>query len=709
MMSIRRCVCVLLLALLLLSAFSSYAQWPKVIPIQNGGKITIYQPQRESLFGVKLSGRAAVSIQKTSKDEPIFGAVFYVSTISTDKVSRTASIESVNITSAKFPGINDSNLVIKLEKLLQTELPKWNLEMSMEDLVTSLNPENVSEGTDQFKNDPPKIIYKNKPTTLVILAGDPKIQKDPRLEANRVVNTPSLIFQDQNQWHMYTGGVWYKSDSITNGWKQNSILTDKVKIVNDTIKKQEKRLNGDKEITAKPEVTDILVSTVPAELIQSKGEPIYKPIDGGSLIYISNSVNDIFKDVRSQKFYVLLSGRWYRADALIGPWSYIPGDKLPADFVNIPEASEKGNVLASVPGTAAAEEARIDAQIPQTAKVDRKTTTVKVEYDGSPLFKAIEGTSLQLAENANIPVMKDSAGTYYALDNGVWFVSNSSGGPWAVSDERPKEVEKIPASSSAYNTKYVYVYESTPEYVYTGYTPGYMGSYVYGSTVVYGTGYNYAPWYGAAYYAHPVTWGMGFSYNPWYGWGMSVGVSYNVGFMTIGFSFGGYGYGYGYGGGWYGPPIYYPPHRPPYYGGGGGNYRPGNGTGEGSPQVGHHNNLYNNHSGVSTRDVNRGPAASNRASGIGNSNRPTAQPANKVNNNIYTDRNGNTFQRDLNGSWKQRDNQSNKWNSVNQNNTRDLNRDYQNRNRANTRQQNFQQSNRAVNRGMGGGGGGRRR
>ncbi|MGO8056570.1 hypothetical protein, partial [Rhizobium leguminosarum] len=75
-------------------------------------------------------------------------------TIVTDKVSRTASIEKVTITSAKFPGLTDSNQVIKLGNILQAELPKWNLEISLEDLVTSLSLENVSEGVSHFKNDP---------------------------------------------------------------------------------------------------------------------------------------------------------------------------------------------------------------------------------------------------------------------------------------------------------------------------------------------------------------------------------------------------------------------------------------------------------------------------------------------------------------------------------------------------------------------------
>ena len=45
-------------------AAMAQSDWPKEIPYGSGGKITIYQPQPEKLDGVKLSGRAAVSIRK---------------------------------------------------------------------------------------------------------------------------------------------------------------------------------------------------------------------------------------------------------------------------------------------------------------------------------------------------------------------------------------------------------------------------------------------------------------------------------------------------------------------------------------------------------------------------------------------------------------------------------------------------------------------
>ena len=123
-----------------------------------------------------------------------------------------------------------------------------------------------------------------------------------------------------------------------------------------------------------------------------------------------------------------------------------------------------------------------------------------VEYDGEPEFEPVEGTDdLNYARNTGATVLETDR-VYYLLEDGVWYVSSSPHGPWAVSDHRPGELETIEPSSPVYNTKYVHVYDSTPEVVYVGYTPGYIGSYVYGPTLVYGTGYYYHPWISPRYY-----------------------------------------------------------------------------------------------------------------------------------------------------------------------------------------------------------------
>ena len=99
-----------------------------------------------------------------------------------------------------------------------------------------------------------------------------------------------------------------------------------------------------------------------------------------------------------------------------------------------------------------------------------------------------------------------------------------------IADSVPTVIYTIPPSSPLYYVTYVKIYEATPQYVYVGYTPGYLGTVVspYG-TVVYGTGYTYNPWIGAAWYAPPYTYGLAAApiYNPWVGYtyGFAVGLA----------------------------------------------------------------------------------------------------------------------------------------------------------------------------------------
>ena len=703
------------LFLFLLSQFAvGQNQWPKDILTKKGARITVYQPQPESLKGNILSGRSAFSASESPDSELVFGVFWFSATMMTDRDDRMLTLESIKITDVKLPGVEDQTKISQLKQLLETEIPLWGLESTIDEVNATLETNQV-EVSEDLNNDPPQIFYSEEPTLLLLFDGEPKIEQDKDLKMERAINTPYLILKalEDKKYYLYAGQGWYASSQIKDGYSLTTSLPKSIKAVDDQIKKEQteqpnKNANAPKKVIS---------STKPAELIQSDGKADFATIQGTSLLYVSNSEDNIFRYLENQKYYLLLSGRWYAAGKLEGPWEYIPAEEIPADFAKIPETSPKADVLASVPGTQASLDAIHDAQVPQTAKVDRAKATTQVKYDGEPKFEPIKGTSMELAMNTSSTVIK-SGKEYFAVDNGVWFIASNPMGPWKVSDKRPEDVEDIPATSPAYNVKYVYIYETTPEVVYVGYTPGYMGSYVYGPTVVYGTGYYYNPWYGPYYYPRPVTYGFSMHYNPWTGWSMGFHMSY--GFFSASF--------YG-GGGYWGPGAY----RPPYYGGGNNVF-----INNGNINIDRSNNIYNNRDHVSTRDVKRGnrgnsattrPASGQRPStqpGVSNTDRtrnpsaktPTAsqQPANRGamagagTRDVYSDRNGNVYNRDTNGNWSQR--QGNQWQGTQQ--SSQLNRDYQNRQRSTTQNRSFQQTNRAGNmggayRGGGARGGGRMR
>jgi hypothetical protein len=135
--------------------------------------------------------------------------------------------------------------------------------------------------------------------------------------------------------------------------------------------------------------------------------------------------------------------------------------------------------------------------------------------------------------------------------------------------------------------------------------------------------------------------------------------------------------------------MYRPPYRAPYYGGGYyGNRRPGGNTfvNNGNININTGNgNIYNNKTGVSTKNIDR--------TSIGNNNKINTNNkiSNNKANNVFSDKDGNVFQKDSKtNNWNQRDNKTNEWKPSSDNNrTRDLDRDFNARDRSNLRDQNF--------------------
>ncbi|MFN5356297.1 MAG: hypothetical protein ACK5CT_06795 [Bacteroidota bacterium] len=640
------------------------ANWPKEVPTSQG-TIVLYQPQPQELNGNDLSGTAAFSILPVGKKEPLFGALFFVADLEFDRDNHLYSVRTATVTNVRF---SDQDSTIDLEKLksvIISSVPGWNLSGSTDQLITTVEKAGKMADHTGFKNDAPVILYRNKPAVLVLIDGEPKLQQMDGSSVKRIINTPFIIMKPEkdSSYYLYGGDHWMKSSSLTSGWALTKNVPSSVK------KAMEKSAQpSDTSSAMKTDddgvVPEIVVSTVPAELLQTKGNPEFKPVTGTGLLYVDNTDDYIFREISSQKFFILKSGRWYASGGLDGGWKYIPSDSIPADFAKIPPGSDMDAVLASVPGTPQAKDAVLDAQVPQTATVDRKTAgkNATVTYDGAPKFEPVDGTSLFLAVNASKTVFR-SGSMYYLVDNGIWFESKNYNGPWEVSTSRPADVDKIPPSSSAYNTRYVYIYDHTPDVVYVGYTPGYMGAYVVGPTVVYGTGYYYNPWYGTTYYARPCTWGFSMHYSPWTGWSMSVG--YTAGPWSFGFG----GPAYAYGGGWFGPPMYYPHYYypPRYYGPSRGYYgpRPGytpvsGGYNRGRVPAGYtapRQNIYdrpggNNgvRSGMSGRDA-QNMNIGNGARPVPNRSAVAGNAAGRT-NNVFSDRDGNVY-RQNNDGWQQ--------------------------------------------------------
>ena len=613
--------------------------WPKEI-VKDKTTVTLYQPQYDSFKNNLLEGRMALSVKAKDK-ETVFGALWFKASLATDLEERTVVIENLDIEKIYFPGIEDTSKIEKFSKLLTEEIESWDVVMSLDRLMASLTEvEDLKSLAENLNNNPPDIYFRTEPSVLVSIDGEPKLKEVEGADFEYVVNTPFFIVKDSKSKYYIKGGkFWYVSQKVTSGYTETKkIPSDIEKFANDNIQ-EEKPDSISMSITEAPE---LIVVTKPSELVSTDGEPDYASIEGTTLLFVSNSSEDIIMDINSQNHYVLIAGRWYYSKSLKdGDWKFAEPKDLPEEFPKIPGDSDMGNVRASISGTPEAQDALLEQSIPQTATVDRKTAKVEVQWDGDPKFEKIEGTDVSVAKNTDktILLIKDK---YYCVDEAIWFVADKPTGPWIVSDVRPDEVDQIPPESEAYNVKYVYIYDSTPEVVYVGYLPGYNYSYAYGGCVVYGTGYYYPYWYGHYYYPRPVTFGFGVHYNPYTGWGFSVGIS----FGWVGWGFHPYARAY------WGPRGYHRGYRHGYNRGYHHGYNRGyaRGARAGYAAGSRNSNVYRNRSnGVKSTNPRTAQANKN----LNNKARPSSKP-----NNVYADRRGNVYQRDKSGNWENKNNKA---------------------------------------------------
>ena len=174
-------------------------------------------------------------------------------------------------------------------------------------------------------------------------------------------------------------------------------------------------------------------------------------------------------------------------------------------------------MLAAVPGTIAAQEALLKAQVPTTASLKRSVAKLTVVYSGPPRFAAIPGTTMLYAVNTNTYVLQIKS-AFYACEGGAWFVAPSAAGPWLLADSVPAVVYTIPATSPIYPVTYVRIYAVTPAVVTFGFTAGYTLGYVSSGVLAYGTGYYYPPVIVPGpvpiYYPYPYTYAGAVWYNP---------------------------------------------------------------------------------------------------------------------------------------------------------------------------------------------------
>ena len=499
--------------------------WPRLYNLASGGSILVYTPQIASW--VKHTDMVAFSAvsYRPKAGKPAMGTIKLEAKTKVAVSDRLVSFNELKIVETNFHELPKES-VREITAEITKAFPPEERVIALDRVLASFDKSTIiPNNVDGVKADPPPIFFSKTPAVIVVLDGEPIWSPINQNDLKYAVNTNWDLFQHSvtNTYFLRNNDTWFKATDLKKGdWAPAGTLPESFKKLpaEENWKDVKANLPG-RSITAKA-MPKVFVTFTPGELILLTGEPNYLVVGKTDLLWVSNTESDLFRLGKTGPVYYLVAGRWFSAPDFTGPWTFAT-TSLPEAFKQIPLEHDRSRVLASVPGTDQAAEAVLLAQIPQTARVNRKETKApEVAFNGGkPELQPIEKTSVQRAVNTDKDIFK-VGDLFYMCYQGVWFFSAAASGPWEVATMVPQEIYQIPVSSPSHHVTYVTIEEDDDDWVVYAAAAGYTGMMVAWGCAVWGSGWYYPPYYGYGgfypyYYPHFPTYGYSAWYNPYTG------------------------------------------------------------------------------------------------------------------------------------------------------------------------------------------------
>jgi len=514
------------------TAVAADAPWPRRFQAANGSIVAMYEPQIANWDDrKKMEVYAAVTYTPKGGGQPLVGTVLVEADTRVSVPERMVDFSSFEVKQSHFATASKEQAAAVVSAL--KEMPAADRVIALDRVLAYYDSSKIRIiNTDGVKADPPEIFFSMNPAIVVNIDGSPVWSPIQGNDLRFVVNTNWDLFEygPNKTYYLRNGDYWLKSSTLATGaWTPAGTLPASFgKLPVDENWKEVKAALPGKPI-AGASVPRVFVSEAPAELMLLRGAPQYEPVAGTQLQWVRNTDSDVFRQGTTGAVFYLVAGRWFSSPGFSGPWTFATPN-LPADFAKISVEHERSRVLASVPGTIQAAEAVLLAQIPQTARVNKKQVQApEVSFQGDPQFEPVPQTSVARAVNTDKDIIK-AGDLYYMCFQGVWFMSRSPTGPWEATGTVPKEIYTIPVSSPSHHVTYVTVEDDDDEWVVYATAAAYGGMMVAWGCAVWGSGWYYPPYVGyggfyPAYFPYYPTYGYSAWYNPWtgtYGRGAAV-------------------------------------------------------------------------------------------------------------------------------------------------------------------------------------------
>ena len=506
------------------AAPSPDGDWPRRYIAADHARLVVFEPQVATWTDQQLlTLHAAVSYTPAGSDTAILGTIVAEADTRVSVATRLVDFSSFRILQSNFPAATKQQATAIVNGI-RTSMTVGERVIALDRVLaaydaSTIRPQNVNG----VAADPPVVFFSTGAAVLVNIDGAPVWSPIPNNDLRFAVNTNWDLFEHapSKTFYLRHGTSWLQAASVPGPWTVARALPGSFAKLPADDNWKDTRAAVPLRAAAAASVPQVIVSNTPAEMILLRGAPQYEPVEGTGLMWVRNTDSDLFRVGTSGTVYYLVAGRWFSAPGFNGPWAFAT-QRLPADFARIPLEHERSRVLASVPGTVAAAEAVLLAQVPQTARVSKTDVPApEVVYQGEPEFEAVPTTSVARAVNTDKDIIK-VGDLYYLCVEGVWFMGRTPTGPWDVTGSVPQQIYEIPVSSPAHHVTYVTVEDDDDEWVVFATAAAYTGVMVAWGCAVWGTGYYYPPyvWYGGgypAYFPYYPTYGYSAWYNPWTG------------------------------------------------------------------------------------------------------------------------------------------------------------------------------------------------
>ena len=229
---------------------------------------------------------------------------------------------------------------------LPKDMSKLVKDANWEDLKGTIPPPSTGSAK------PPEVYYSETPSELILFEGQPVYSKIQNTQLVFATNTESDLLVDSaaNVYYFLTSGRWFSAPDLKGPWT----------FASDRLPKDFKRIPSDSpaarvlmSVPGTPEAEDaVLIAEIPTTVkvnpveaaknvkVSYNGDPQFKPIEGTSLSYATNTGEKVIKV--GDLYYLCFQGIWFKSTTPQGPWQ--TAESVPKDIYSIPPSCPVHNV-----------------------------------------------------------------------------------------------------------------------------------------------------------------------------------------------------------------------------------------------------------------------------------------------------------------------------------------------------------------------------